>query len=403
MLLASFYAVPAAAGLSYDEALATAEARAPELSARRHAIDGAQSASVAAGALPDPKLALGLDNVPINGPDALSLGADFMTMRRIGVMQDVPNAAKRRARSDAAAAMTERERSMFTVEQLMVRRDTALAWLRRYYLERRLALLDELERENQLLIKTTQAQIAGGHGALVDSTMARQELVLLEDRRDELVRQLGHAKAALARFVGSAAHDTLVGDSPTFTIDPESLRTRLHRHPELAVFDPLAAQAAAEAREAQAEKRPDWGVGLAYLKRGPAFSDMAMIEFNFDLPLFSASRQDPRIAAKVEAQARIADEREAMLRKHTEELETWLADHVALSRKLKRTQETWVPLTREKANLMLAAYRAGRGELTPTLMARRELIEARMKEIELEAELRAISAKLAYLYAENHQ
>ena len=93
--------------------------------------------------------------------------------------------------------------------------------------------------------------------------------------------------------------------------------------------------------------------------------------------------------------------REALLRKHTEELEGWLSDHAALSQKLKRTNVTWLPLAREKADLMLAAYRAGRGDLTPIIMSRRELIEARMKAIDLEAELDAVSAKLAYLSVEN--
>jgi len=160
----NFNAGAAAAGLSYDDALAAAEARAPELSARRHAIDSAQSARTAADALPDPRLVLGLDNVPINGPDAGSLDRDFMTMRRIGLMQEVPNAAKRRARADTAAAAAERERATLAIERLTVRRDTALAWLDRYFLERQLALLDELERETRLLVQTTQAQVAGGHG-----------------------------------------------------------------------------------------------------------------------------------------------------------------------------------------------------------------------------------------------
>ena len=397
----NFNAGAAAAGLSYDDALAAAEARAPELSARRHAIDSAQSARTAADALPDPRLVLGLDNVPINGPDAGSLDRDFMTMRRIGLMQEVPNAAKRRARADTAAAAAERERATLAIERLTVRRDTALAWLDRYFLERQLALLDELERETRLLVQTTQAQVTGGHGMPADMTMTRQEMVLLADRRDELTRRRARARAALVRFVGASAGDTLAGDPPAFNIDPQTLRTHLHRHPELAVYEPLAAQAAAEARAAQAETRPDWGVEFAYQKRGAAFSDMASVQFSFDLPLFSANRQNPRIAAKREEQARIADEREALLRKHTEELEGWLSDHAALSQKLKRTNETWLPLAREKADLMLAAYRAGRGDLTPIIMSRRELIEARMKAIDLEAELDAVSAKLAYLNVEN--
>ncbi len=397
----SLPATPVVAGLSFDDALAAAEERAPELTARRHAIAGAEHLRAAADSLPDPKLVLGLDNVPVNGSDAWTLDRDFMTMTRVGVMQELPNSTKRHARADAAAASAERERATLTVERLMVRREAALAWLNRYYLERRLALLDELERENELLITTTRAQLAVGQGAPADTTMARLEAVALAERRDELTRQLARMRATLTRFVGAAAAaEALAGDPPAFTIDSENLRTHLHRHPELAVFEPMAAQAAAETRAVEAERRPDWGVELAYQKRGAPFSDMASLQFTVDLPFFTGARQTPRIAAKRLEEARVAAEREAMLRKHTEELEGWLSDYAALSQKLARTRDTAVPLAREKTELLLASYRAGRSGLTPMLAARRELIEIRLKAVDLEAESHAVAAKLAYLYAE---
>lgn len=397
------FAAPARATLSFDEALAAAEARAPELTARRRAIDAAEDSRRAADSLPDPKLVLGLDNVPVDGPDRWSLDRDFMTMRRIGVMQDVPNAAKRRARADLAAATAEREKATFTVDRLTLRRDAALAWLGRYYLERKLALFEELDRENRTLIATAQARLAGGQGMAADLTMARLDVAVFADRRDDLTRELTRTKATLARFVGDAADEALAGNPPRFGIDAAQLRSQLHLHPELAVFDPMAAQATAETQEAQAAKRPDWGVELAYQKRGEPFSNMASLQFSFDLPLFGASRQDPRIAAKLAEEARVASEREAMRRKHAEDLEGWLADYAAVSEKLHRGRDTVVPLAREKADLMLAAYRASKASVTQALSARRELIEASIRVIELEAELAAIGAKLTYLYGGSHQ
>ena len=45
--------------------------------------------AIAAGQLPDPVLKFGVDNLPLSGPDRLSLSRDFMTMRRIDI--DVAN------------------------------------------------------------------------------------------------------------------------------------------------------------------------------------------------------------------------------------------------------------------------------------------------------------------------
>src|SRR5438093_1051861 len=55
--------------------------------------------AVAAGHPPDPVLTAGINTLPINGPDRLSVTSDFMTMRAIGLMQEFTRADKRKARA----------------------------------------------------------------------------------------------------------------------------------------------------------------------------------------------------------------------------------------------------------------------------------------------------------------
>ena len=82
--------------LTYVAALDRAQA-APSLQAAAMSAAAAQSAARAAGALPDPKLGLSLENVPVSGPNAGRFGADEMTMARVGLQQEVPNGARRHA------------------------------------------------------------------------------------------------------------------------------------------------------------------------------------------------------------------------------------------------------------------------------------------------------------------
>ena len=102
LLLASIVGTAFAEPLSFDSALALAVRETPALRAEAAQVDAARHAAIPAGALPDPKLVLGIDNLPIEGPDRFSLTRDGMTMRRIGVMQEFPNDAKRGARVAAA-------------------------------------------------------------------------------------------------------------------------------------------------------------------------------------------------------------------------------------------------------------------------------------------------------------
>jgi outer membrane protein TolC len=371
------------------------------VAARRASAEGAAAAQVSAGRLPDPRLIAGADNVPVTGEEAFSLTDDFMTMLKVGWMQEVPNAQKRKARVEAASALTARERALLSAERQIVKRDTALAWLKRYYAEKELRLFASLETENRVLQDTVNARVAAGRALPVEATMARQEAVQLADRRDQLIRQRAQAQAALKRWVGDPADAPLAGDPPPLVADPAHLLENLEHHAELAAFQPMARMAAAEAREAEAGKKGDWGWEVSFAKRGPAYSDMMSFQVSFELPLFASTRIDPQVLAKRKEVERIEAEREEMLRRHTEEIEAELAEQEQLTRQLARLRDTGLPLAEERVRLLMASYRAGRADLGAVLAARRERAETQLRAIEREAELAELRARLGYLFPEH--
>jgi outer membrane protein TolC len=384
--------------LSFDTALAIATGSSPDIAEQSANVQSARSASKAAGRLPDPKLALGIDNLPISGPDQWSLTRDFMTMRKVGFMQDIPNHSLREAQSAEATAAVTRAEAERRVAMLTVRRDTALAWLALYYLERQNVLFDELHGENQLFAQAVQAQFAAGRGMPADVVAPKQEAAEIADRRDELSGQIAKSKALLKRWVGAAAEEPLAGEPPAMTLDAEHLRGHVHEHPDLAVFVPMTQMAQAEVHEAEASKVPDWAVEFFYERRGPEFSDMVSLQFTLSLPLFARTRQNPQIAAKRQSLARVESERDAMLRDHTQELEADLAEFDVVTRQLARLREVRLPLAQEKVDYQFASYRSGKGDLSSVLAARRELIDERLKEIELDGKRAASAAKLYFFY-----
>lgn len=99
LLLAGPGLVPAEP-LSFPAALEIAQRTAADLAMADAELAASTAQLQAAGRLPDPKLKVGIENIPIDGPDRWSLTRDAMTMRTLGLMQEVPNgpAARRRAR-----------------------------------------------------------------------------------------------------------------------------------------------------------------------------------------------------------------------------------------------------------------------------------------------------------------
>jgi cobalt-zinc-cadmium efflux system outer membrane protein len=392
-----------ASALTLAEALRQAEREAPSLAAQAAQVDAARSSAIPAGELPDPKLMLGVQNFPVEGPNRGTIGGDFMTMRMVGVKQEVPNRDKRRARVEVAQAGVERATAAQRVERLKVRRETALAWISTLAVEQKLGLFQTLYAENELLAKAVRARIAGGGGLAADSVGPKQEAALLAEQEDELLQSRTQQRAALRRWIGPRADEPLSGRLPDWPADAQHYQHNLKQHPELAVFEPMTDEAQAEVRQAMAEKKSDWSWELAYQKRGAVFGDMMSVQFSFDLPLFPGSRQNPRIAAKQAQLSQLEAEREAMEREHRQQQEDDLAEYHRLSRALRRSQDSLVPLAEEKVALSLSGYRAGTGDLASVIAARRELIEARLKQIDFAQQRALASARLYFAYGEVSQ
>jgi len=324
-------------------------------------------------------------------------------MSKIGIMQDIPNAAKRRAQVDVSNAKVDVAQAQLPITLLKLRENTAIAWYNRYYLERKIALFDSLFNENKLLIQTVRAQIASGRSQVVDAVLPQQEVAQLEDQRDDLNRDLSKAKSALRRYLGlqsgsdlsQVSDHMLTPDAPELPINAEQFRQHLHHHPELQAFAAESQLADAKVEEARALKKSDMSVEFGYYHRAPQFGDMVGVQLTYELPILSTHRVDPLIAAAMSEQANIDAQREVMLRDHTNMLENDLADYAALDRQLLRANSTALPLAQQKVTLQLASYQAGKADLSSVLATRRELIEQRLKIITLE-NMRAVTAAQLY-------
>jgi len=194
--------------------LADAQRRAVERSRQLVAQDAATTAAremaVAAGQLPDPVATVGVNNLPVNGPDAWSLTRDFMTMSSVGVMQEFTREGKRQARAERFEREADKVLAEKAASVAAIQRGTALAWLDRYYAEAMQAVVAEQSRQAQVEVEAAEIGYRAGRGSLADILAARSALVLLDDRASELGRKVGAAKIALARWVGNDAEAPLL-------------------------------------------------------------------------------------------------------------------------------------------------------------------------------------------------
>jgi cobalt-zinc-cadmium efflux system outer membrane protein len=401
-LVFAFNCAPAAQAqtLTFGEALATAAREAPVLRAGSARVDSAQLATAPAGELPDPSLVLGLDNVPVEGDDRFSTGNDFMTMQRIGVMQEFTSPAKRRARTAQAQAQVELMRADTHEQRQVVLRETALAWIARHTWERQLAQVELWQSDNALFDRAVHAQLAAASGPALDALAPRQEAADIAALRDQVSAGRDQAIAQLRRWIGAAAELPLGGDVPAWPIDAGELTHTLHRHPELLRYASEQRVLDADIAQARADRQPDWDLTVAWLERGSGYDDMAMLEVRVDLPVFAGVRQNPMIASQVARRAALDAEREASVREHTAMLEMELSEHRRLLQAERRFTDVLLPLADEKVELAMAGWGSGEGALAEVMAARRARIATRLQAIVTTGELQQSAARLHYAYSD---
>ncbi len=255
--------------------------------------------AIPAGELPDPKLKAGVENVPTQGQDAWSLTRDFMTMSKIGLMQEFPGGEKRRLKTIRVERDAERGTAVIEATTLSIERDAATAWVTQRFAGATEQTISAQLAEAGLNAATLEAAYRAGKAPQSELIAAQSMQVELRNRATEAATQTKRARIALARYVGDAALRPL-GDAPDFARLPDAARLAdVDSQPELRLARAQASIAETETAIAREAKKPDWSAEVSYAYRGSPYSNMVSVMFSIDLPWSQGTRQDREHAARL--------------------------------------------------------------------------------------------------------
>jgi outer membrane protein TolC len=388
--------------LTLAEALRIAETRAPSISALDAASRASRELAVSAGQLPDPVLRAGIDNLPINGPDAFSLDRDFMTMRRIGLMQEYVSSAKRNARQQREELEVRRWSAEADMSRAEIRTEVATSWYDRLYARRVEELQQGLKDEIAMQRRATQPQVASGKVSAADVLMIDALLVQAEDRVIAGRRQQQIATARLARWLGDDALRPPVGDAGLpDDRDVKALPEHdIQNIPQLRALARQLDAASADVRVAEENRNPNWSWEVAYQQRGPAYSNMISVGVSIPLPISRAERQDREVGARLAQRDQARDQLEDARRRHATELNTMRLEWEGLRERQRQLEAALLPVVRQRIEVLMAAYGSGQQTLAAVLEARRAEVDARVAILDLEREAARVWARLRYTYLE---
>ena len=391
--------------LTFNEALRQAVARSRQLPAQDQAVTAAQQMAIAVGQRPDPVIKAGIDNLPLSGHDRFNLNSDAMTMRRIGIAQELTSTDKLHWRAvrqerEAGKAQAQKQVALAAIE-----RETAIAWLNVYY-NRKVAtvLAKQLELSRQE-IDAAEAAYRGGRGSQADLLAARAALFVLEDRGSQSRRDLDVAANALARWTGyeSELAESDLPDLDNIGLDPAILDAQSARRPQIAVLARQEEAAQADVHLAQANRHADWSVEVAFQQRGSAYGNMLSVGLSLPMQWDRPQRQDRDLAAKLALAEQAKDEREEAMRDDAATTHALLIAWKNGRERTERYTRQLLPVLEQRSEAALAAYRGGKGTLADVLAARRGTMDARIELVRLQMDTAQRWAQLRFLFPDTQQ
>jgi len=383
--------IAATAPLRLAELLKEAREKNPDVRAAELRAQAANAAVSPSGALDDPTLMLQLWNAPI----------DFSTVPvMLQLSQSIPLGGKREIRRETSAAESRAASANAAAQKRDVQALVAKAYFDLYLAERTAEVDDEIEKTLQTLLNAALARIRTGTTQQVEALKVQSAIIQTQSAREIARQQAVSARARLGALLSRAPGElvgptTAPGVLPSLPLPEELEQRALRERPELRAAAATIEGANGRAALARAEKVPDLGVFAAEMHSFgmQGVSDFIFAGVQINLPIFSGSKNDPRIAA---ARAQAEAEREA-----ERGLRSKIASDVAEAYAQVRTEEKVValhhqliPITRQALESAAAGYGVGRTDFLIVLDTLREL---QSHELELAMHLAAYEQRLADL------
>lgn len=384
-------ALSSAAPLSLDQALELAAQRSQAARAARAGVSGTAEAARAAGQLPDPMLSVGIDNLPVTGPDRLRTTADSMTMKRVGVSQEWVSSEKRALRQAAAQAQVGREALAEQVAVADARLQTALAYLEAYFAGESFRLTTLTEHHVHEEAEAAKARLSASTGNSQEVLQVTAARGVAEDESAEAQQMQSAALASLQRWVGTRPDDLAV---PALPAAPGE-QAYVAAHPAVLQAQREIELARAEASATAANRKPNWTWQASYGQR-TGFSDMVSIGVNIPLPVSPGERQDRETAAKLALVEKAEASLEEASRMATAEYRALSSDAQRLAQRAERYRTGVVVTAQQRTQAALAGYRSNQIPLMTLFEARHAEVDTLRKYLNLQRDLAKVQAQLTF-------
>ena len=398
-ILAMPFALPAQAqntlGLEDSVRIAIA-ANDPSVALFEERARALEERAIADSQLPDPTFTARMQNVPLSSFD---INREGMTQLSLGLRQAFPKGKTRsltRARRESEAAA---ERARKALRERQIALQTRTAWLELYYWRGARKITEQSRQHIKDLGGIAQAIFATGRSAAQNVLRIDLETGLLDSRLVEIDRKADVARADLVRMIGIANAARPLPDSfpllPSVP-DAKTMQTALVRHPSVRVFDAKIDARKRDVDIARQQYKPGFAIEGAYGVRDSR-SDFGTVGVSLSVPLFTARRQDPNLAAAKRLKSAERLGREAQVLELNRELGRAYAQWARLGERIALYQDEVLKQAQDTADAALIGYQNETADFAELVRAELAVLDTKLTLLRLRIDRAKAQAQLLYL------
>ena len=412
---------------SFNSAVKAAQKNDPWLAGNKHQQQAVEALSHAAATMPDPKMSVGLANLPTDGFDFSQEG---MTQLKVGITQMFPRGDTLAIKNQQLRIESEAYPFQRADREAKVAVTVGSLWLDAYRVQQSIALIEQNRSLFEQLADVAQASYSSALGKTrqQDIVRAQLELTRLDDRLDILAQQQNAYLGMMAQwlstaFVESSQQDAisqlhniqlaqqlpqldllnneLVYSKTWFSVDV--LAKHFSSHPAVFALDKKISASKTGINLAEQQYKPEWGVNASYGYRdddpmGNSRSDFFSVGVTFDLPLFTENRQDMTVKSAISKTEAVKTEKILLLRQLLGAFSSGKGRLLRLEERKNLYKTRLLPQVHDQAEASLTAYTNDDGDFAEVVRSRIAVLNAQIDELVIQVAEQKIILGLNYLF-----
>ncbi|PKG81437.1 transporter [Colwellia sp. 75C3] len=415
---------------SFNSAVKTAQKNDPWLTGNKHQQQAVEALSHAAATMPDPKMSVGLANLPTDGFDFSQEG---MTQLKVGITQMFPRGDTLAIKNQQLRIESEAYPFQRADRKAKVAVTVGSLWLDAYRVQQSIALIEQNRSLFEQLADVAQASYSSALGKTrqQDIVRAQLELTRLDDRLDILAQQQNAYLGMLSQWLStvftvdseqdaisaiSQLHNMqLAKELPQLDLfnnklvysktwlSVEVLAKHFANHPAVFAIDKKISATKTGINLAEQQYQPEWGVNASYGYRdddpmGNSRADLFSVGVTFDLPLFTANRQDMAVKSAISKTEAIKTEKILLLRQLLGAYSSAKGRLLRLEERKSLYKTRLLPQVHDQAEASLTAYTNDDGDFAEVVRSRIAVLNAQIDDLVIQVAEQKIILELNYLF-----